>query len=191
MISRHPNSQVGILSSLESQSNTVSQPPFSENFIETTVTQWSLLPTVSNFASASSAEILAGYYDLGDSLGEMNELGADDDWKIDNAIFNKACLFAGKLLEYAYPPPKIFNHGPKSIVFSWSENGRDAYLTIAENSASTLISEGGEIIRRTKYPIDQIANPAFASQVIPPMQLASPVRLLSSVSTNGSEGSSI
>ncbi len=70
------------------------------------------------------------YLELGEALSEMVELEEKDEWRIDAPVYANACHIAAELVASSYPAPRIFNHGPKSVVFNWSIENK-SYLTIA------------------------------------------------------------
>lgn len=116
------------------------------------VSKTSIATAHSNFVSA--------YSEVGQALGEMASSDTDDDWKIEPAVINNANLVAIELMANAYPAPRIFSHGSKSVVFNWELNDKNIYLTISENKLSALVSNqetitfqkvfsGNEILERT------------------------------------------
>lgn len=108
------------------------------------------------------------YLELGEALSEMAELEQDDEWRIDQPVYTIARRIAAELMAAPYPAPRIFNHGPKSVVFNWTSETNDLYLTISSNRISALLSSPGSIERRIDYSSNQLLNPAlFLSSIQP------------------------
>ncbi len=108
------------------------------------------------------------YLELGEALSEMVELEEDDEWRIDKPVYATACYIAAELQVASYPAPRIFNHGAKSVVFNWSIETNNLYLTISSNRISALLSSPERIERRIDSSANQLLNPAlFLSSIQP------------------------
>jgi hypothetical protein len=108
------------------------------------------------------------YREIGEALSEMVGLKEDDEWRIDKSVYAAACHIAAKLMAAPYPAPRIFNHGPKSVVFNWSIGTNNLYLTISSNRISALVSSPGRIKQRIDYSANQLPNPALFLSFIQP-----------------------
>jgi len=113
------------------------------------------------------AELSQDYLELGEALSEMVEL-EEDEWRIDKSVYATACYIAAGLKAAHCQAPRIFNHGPKSVVFNWSVGTNNGYLTISSNRISTLASSPERIERRRDYPANQLPNLALLLSSIQP-----------------------
>jgi hypothetical protein len=93
-------------------------------------------------------ELSSDYAELGEALREMTEVGDDDDWHINPDVYGSALFVAASLRETAVPAPRVFTHGPESVVFNWSHLGDNLYLTISADRMSALLSTPEKIVRR-------------------------------------------
>lgn len=112
---------------------------------------------VKAFASVpvvEQSELRTEYQELGLALSEMKELDNDEDFRIEPPVYAAACIVAVDLMAHAFPPPQVFSHGPKSVVFNWSKNSNNLYLTISADKISALVSTPEKIQRRLEieYP---------------------------------------
>ncbi len=107
------------------------------------------------------SELAEEYQELGYALSTMTELDETDEWKIEQPVYEAASNVAVQLMANAYPAPRVFTHGPKSVVFNWSQDNNNLYLTISADKLSALISTPQEIKRRIDYPASAFLNPAF------------------------------
>jgi hypothetical protein len=123
-------------------------------------------------------ELDQDYRDLGDALKEMVELDEGDDWRIDTPVYETACLVAAGLRDIHLPAPRVFTHGPKAVVFNWSNDIDNLYLTISADRMSALISTPESITRRIDYSHRLLADPAVAFDSIESAYLGLPVNRL-------------
>lgn len=123
-------------------------------------------------------ELSQEYQELGDALGKMTELEEADEWKIDPPVYEAASNVAAELMANAFPAPRIFTHGPKSVVFNWSQESSNLYLTISADKLSALISTPKEIKRRIDYSINDLLNPAFVLRSLQSTSSHQPVVLI-------------
>jgi hypothetical protein len=125
-----------------------------------------MIPTQNVITSASTSSLVSvpgawsldvdsGYRDLGDALAELKDPAAQE-WQIDESVYNVARHVAGVLMQSDHPPPKIFAHGPKSVVFLWSEGINNLYLTVSANQLSVLTSTPDRIDRRIEMPTEEV-----------------------------------
>lgn len=122
---------------------------------------------VSSTGIIGRSELSQEYLELGKALSEMVEL-KDDEWGIDEPVYATACSIAAELMAATYPAPRIFNHGPKSVVFNWLSETNNLYLTISSNRISALLSSRERIERRIDYSANQLLNPARLLSSIQP-----------------------
>jgi hypothetical protein len=121
---------------------------------------------------------LREYHELGDALSEMTEFDEGDEWKIDAPVYVAACYVAAELMANSFPAPRIFNHGPKSVVFNWSKEEDNLYLTVSADQISALVSSPERIKRRIDCSANQLTNPSLALSTIKAAYLGKPVKRL-------------
>lgn len=141
-------------------------------------TEFRVIPTFASVPTIWDWELGQKYQELGDALGEMTELDEGDEWKIDTAVYSAACYVAAGLMANLYPAPRIFNHGPKSVVFNWSDEGDNLYLTISADQISALISSPERIKWRVDLSAKELANPNRALSFIRAYSRTSVERLI-------------
>lgn len=117
--------------------------------------------TFSSVPIVWQSEINQEYQDLGEALGEMTQLDEGDEWKIDVAVYQVACQVAAVLLANSFPAPRIFSHGPKSLVFNWLGGNNNLYLTISSDYISALLSSPERIKRRIEFSTKDLLEPAL------------------------------
>jgi hypothetical protein len=108
------------------------------------------------------SELRQEYQELGQALSEMTELEEGDEWKIDPPVYNIACFIAAELMANSFPAPSVFNHGPESVVFNWSNDNDNLYLTVSADKISALVSSPERIRRRIECSTNELMNPALA-----------------------------
>jgi hypothetical protein len=106
-------------------------------------------------------ELSQEYQELGDALSEMTMLEGADEWKIEPPVYAAASYVAAELMANSFPVPRIFSHGPESVVFNWSDEGNNLYLTVSANMVSALISSPERITQRIEYSAGAWLNPAY------------------------------
>jgi hypothetical protein len=151
---------------------TVSPEDFQDSSSEFTSEQnmpkTQILRTVVSSTGVWPSEQSYEYLELGEALSEMVELEEDDEWRINKPVYATACYIAAELKVATYPAPRIFNHGPKSVVFNWSVGTNNLYLTISSDRISALLSSPERIERRIDHSLNQLTNPAlFLSSIQP------------------------
>lgn len=139
---------------------------------------WIMRTTLSSVPSIWDSSLGHEYQELGQALSEMTELQEGDDWKIEPAVYHAATYVAAELMANAYPAPQIFNHGPKSIVFNWSHETNNLYLTISADKISALLSSPERIKRRIELSANQLMGQSLAFYSMQPAQLDQPVVLV-------------
>jgi len=122
------------------------------------------------------------YLELGEVLNEMVELEEDNEWRIEEPVYTNARRVAAELMAGPYPAPRVFNHGPKSVVFNWESGTKNLYLTISSNRISGLLSSPERIERQIDCPINQLPNTALLLAYIQPDHWGQPFTLVETVS---------
>jgi hypothetical protein len=117
-----------------------------------------MMTTPSTMPSNPSAELERDYEALGDVLGTMSELESDDEWWVEAGVLTLAQCVAAKLKANAYPAPEILTHGPKSVVYNWTYDDNNVYLTISTERLSALVSSHERIERRIDMPMKAALN---------------------------------
>jgi hypothetical protein len=123
-------------------------------------------------------ELNQQYQELGEALSEMTELEEGDEWKIDAPVYNAACYVAAGLMANSFPAPRVFNHGPKSVVFNWSNETDNLYLTVSSDQISALVSSPECIKRRIDYSAKGLMDPSLALPSIRAAYWKKPVQRL-------------
>lgn len=140
--------------------------------------------TFSSVPVVWESELHGEYKELGEALSEMVELDEEDEWKIEPPVYTTACYIAAGLMDNLFPAPRIFSHGPKSVVFNWSQEGDNLYLTISADAISAMISSPERIKRRVDYSASELVNPSFALSSIRAAFSEEPIKLLISGSVS-------
>ncbi len=137
-----------------------------------------ILRTFSSVPIISQSELRQEYQELGTALGEMTEFEDGEELKIDAPVYIAACYVASELMANSFPAPRIFNHGPKSIVFNWSNEADNLYLTVSADHISALISSPERIKRRIDWSANQLTDPSLALSTIKAAYSQEPVKRL-------------
>jgi len=140
-----------------------------------------LKTTFSSVPIISQSELREEYQELGTALGEMTEFEDGDEWKIDAPVYAAACYVASELMVNSFPAPRIFNHGPKSIVFNWSKEEDNLYLTVSADRMSALISSPERIERRIHWSANQLTDPSLAFSTLKAAYSEKPVKITGAV----------
>jgi hypothetical protein len=123
------------------------------------------------------SDLHGDYQDLGNALLDMKSLDEGDELQIEEPVYRAACYVAAELRAYSFPPPSVFTHGPKSVVFNWSgEEDNNLYLTVSSDRISALLTSAERIERRIEYPKNLLPNPELALLSIKSAYLKRPVR---------------
>jgi hypothetical protein len=112
------------------------------------------------------SELAVEYHELGEALGQMTDLENGDEWRIDRAVFDTACFVAAGLFLTEQSAPRVFTHGPKSIVFNWGRENADLYLTISADRVSALISSPERVQRRIDFSLNDTSSQALLLSAI-------------------------
>ncbi len=116
----------------------------------------------SNVPVVEYGKLRSEYRELGEALSEMTELDAQDEWKIEAPVYDAARYVAVQLMANAFPPPQLFNHGAKSVVFNWSNKDNNLYLTVSADKISALISSPERIKCRVDVDFSRLPNTIYA-----------------------------
>lgn len=130
----------------------VSATPISEHKV--------LKVTFSSTPLIWQTELYSKYWELGEALADMTDLDEDDEWKIDADVQQVAWQISESLVANWFPTPRIFNHGPKSVVFNWMKDNVNLYLTISTDYVSALLSSPKGINRRIDFSTKNLMQPA-------------------------------
>jgi hypothetical protein len=115
--------------------------------------------TISTVPVVWESDLLQEYRELGDALAELQQLDDDDEWKIDAPVYDAASNVAFVLMMNSLPAPQILHHGSDSVVFNWTNNANNLYLTISSDKMSALISSPERIKRRIEFSPQVLQNP--------------------------------
>jgi hypothetical protein len=128
------------------------------------------------------------YQDLGEALTQMTDLDEGTEWAIERPVYETACFIAAGLMVNSFPAPRVFNHGPKSVVFNWSdEKSNNLYLTVSVDRISALISSPERIKTRLDYSAQHLLKYDNLLSSIRSAQLEQPVLMLASGNSDPSE----
>jgi len=122
-------------------------------------------------------EFAQEYRGLGEALGQMVDVGEGSDWQIELPVYGAACFVAAGLMANLYPAPRVFGHGPKSVVFNWSQGADNLYLTVSADRVSALVSTPERIQKRVEFSEKDLLNPGFFLSAVQSARLAQPVQL--------------
>ena len=131
--------------------------------------------SISTVPVVSESELLTDYRELGYALAELQQLDDDDEWKIDAPVYDAARSVAFVLMKNWVPAPGILHHGSDSVVFNWTNNADNLYLTISSDKMSALISSPERIKRRIEFSPQMLQNPVPAVRYLRWGYLAQPL----------------
>lgn len=190
---------VAVLATSEPTATAVLDAPPAENYIKrldssVPVPAADLVPlnqvlrqTFSSTPIIWQSELGNRYEDLGQALSQMTELDDQSDWGIERPVYDAACFIAAGLMVNSFPAPRVFSHGPKSVVFNWSEEKNNLYLTVSADKISALISSPERIRARLDYSGNQILNYRNLMGSMRSAQLERPVLMPASATSDPSE----
>jgi len=138
------------------------------------------LPVESLFSSVpkiSASQLVGNYLDLSAALEYLKEYSFDDCSEIEQPVYDLAIDVAAHLISEGIPAPRVFSHGPKSIVFNWSDTFRNLYLTVSSDRISALISTPEQIKARINFTRDQFLSGPEQMQQLNAMYQDRPLRL--------------
>lgn len=99
---------------------------------------------------------------LGEALSDMVEAQVEDEWRIERDVYDCATYLAAKLMGRGFPAPQVFTHGPESVVFNWTHETNNLYLTVGADRISLLVSSPEMIKRRKEYLAREFLNQPLA-----------------------------
>jgi hypothetical protein len=143
-----------------------------------------LRENLSSVPAIWDSELSQSYRELGDTLHELTELTEDDVASIEVSVFSAACYVASQLMLNSIPPPRVFNHGSKSVVFNWTLGADNVYLTISADKMSALISSPERIQRRIEYSADQLMESSFSLFIFGIASRGNPIKHLTTKTTS-------
>jgi hypothetical protein len=147
-----------------------------------------LRKTFSNTPVIWQTQLDKEYQDLGDALTQMTELEDESEWVIERPVYDAACFVAAGLMASSFPAPRLFNHGPKSVVFNWTDdNKNNLYLTVSADRISALVSSPERIKKRLDYSAKELLNYRNLLGSLRSAQLEQPVLMLASGTSDPSE----
>lgn len=121
-----------------------------------------IISTSSSTATTVTVEWV-NYQILGSALKSLQQYDeVDNQWKIEDGVYESACYIALNLAAGAFPTPQIFTHGPKSIVFNWCDGRTSRYMTISQNRITVMVSTPERIEKRIEYAMPQLPDKATA-----------------------------
>jgi hypothetical protein len=149
-------------------------------------TEWRIINT--SFSSVPiiwESELNAEYRELGEALSGMSELTEGDEWRIDTPVYTAASNVAAVLRANSIQAPRVFNHGPKSVVFNWSNNADNLYLTVSADHISALISSPQRIKRRIEFSAHDLVDSAHTIAFVKAAFLEKPATRLITATVYG------
>ena len=111
---------------------------------------WSTSSATVTTASSAHGVSATSYREVSQALAQMHSLDDDDEWKIQTPVYNASIRVAALLIENNIPQPGVLTHGPKSVVFNWSRDDTNLYLTISKSKLFVLASTSKGIGIRTE-----------------------------------------
>jgi hypothetical protein len=145
--------------------------PITETFTSTQI----LKTTFSSIPVVWESNLVQEYQELGAALIEMTELDDQSQWRIEPPVYEAACLIAQGLMNNLWPAPRVFTHGPQSVVFNWPVNTDNLYLTVSADKVSVLISSPERIKARIEFSGTALRNPSLLLSSVRSAQFEQPV----------------
>jgi hypothetical protein len=96
------------------------------------------------------------YRELAEMLSQLSSSGEDDDWHIEQDVYNTSVQVAAALFNENIPAPNVFFHGPKSVVFNWDDGETNLYLTVGRSRLWAAVSSASEV--KTRLELTGPAN---------------------------------
>ena len=118
------------------------------------------LGVAANFAlSGWDAQLTGAYAEVGEALAQLAQ-SDDNQYSIDPAVYGVATYVAAGLASSVYcdPLPSLFTHGSDSVVFNWTNDDQNLYLTVAADGASLLMSTPDRIQKRAELTLDELRD---------------------------------
>jgi hypothetical protein len=133
--------------------------------------------TFSSIPVIWQSELGQEYRELGDALSQMTEIDQGSEWGVEPPVYGAACFIAAGLMANSYPAPHVFNHGPKSVVFNWSCEANNLYLTISADRISALLSSPERIQNRIEFSATDLLNPMLLLSTIQSVHPDKPISM--------------
>jgi hypothetical protein len=111
-------------------------------------------------ATTDAADVqLEGYRELSATLAQLST-SQDDEWHIESEVYDTSVQVAAALLDKDIPTPHVFSHGPRSVVFNWSDGENNLYLTVGKRRLWAAVSSASEIKTRVELtgPTNNVAG---------------------------------
>ena len=102
---------------------------------------------------------LEGYREISETLTELST-SQDDEWHIEGAVYDTSVQVVAALFDKNIPTPNVFSHGPRSVVFNWSDGQKNLYLTVGKCRVWAAVSSASEITNRVELtgPSNNVAG---------------------------------
>ena len=146
-----------------------------------------LRKTFSTIPFIWQSQLAEEYTDVGEALSQMTELDEGNECGIDRPVYEAACFVATGLMVNSFPVPRVFSHGPRSVVFNWSDERNNLYLTVSADKISALISSPDRIQTRLDFSAGELLNADNLLKAIRSAHLKQPV-LMPANSTSDPSG---
>lgn len=140
-----------------------------------------MIISINTTAIIPNPGVAAEYLQLSEALNQLHGLEEDDDWKINSQVYAASIQVAATLMEYDIPRPGVFTHGPNSVVFNWSQEQKNLYLTISKNQLSVLVSSSEGIELQTNVSTIEDATGERFISALRSVPLLSPPQSFSDV----------
>ena len=126
---------------------------------------WSTSSATMTTASSAHGVSATSYREVSQALAQMHSLDDDDEWKIQTPVYNASVRVAALLMENNIPQPGVLTHGPKSVVFNWSRDDTNLYLTVSKSKLFVLASTSKGIGIRTELTkaLGENTDPFFSA----------------------------
>lgn len=98
------------------------------------------------------------YLELTEALDQLADPNTDEEWRIERPVYEVSSYIVTLLYGGQYASPKVLSHGRTSVVFNWTNDFYDAYLTITSHTISALISDHNHIVHRRELTIAEIMD---------------------------------
>jgi hypothetical protein len=120
--------------------------------------QYNVIKTTSSSEpTVSKTNLFQSYGELESGLTQLAE-SEDEDWTIEPTVHNAARYVASTLMGQLCPAPKVFSHGPKSVVFNWSEGSYNLYWTISAHKIDMLFSSHERIEKQRELDFTELIS---------------------------------
>lgn len=133
-------------------------------------------------------DMVVAYNQVGDALYFLSNLDDEDNQKIEASVLATASSIALCLVDHSIQAPKVFNHGPKSVVFNWTdEDKNNLYLTVSAYKVSALLSKSNRQKHRMECSAKEFLDSEFAVQRLTFLDQSEPRVVVTKSSSNTPE----